>query len=88
MTVRLRQRQKKHLVRKHVAYGRTYNYKDGEGYSHYTKGRRVSKLMAETLNKGSLWLNAFLEKAFPKPTVVAPEVTDTVENEVKDTVND
>ena len=37
MTVRIRQRQKKYLVRKHVAYGRTYNYKDGEGYSHYTK---------------------------------------------------
>lgn len=70
MTVRIRQRQKKHLVRKHVAYGRTYNYKDGEGYSHYTKGRRVSKLMAETLNKGSLWLNAFLEKGFPKEELV------------------
>ena len=27
MTVRIRQRQKKYLVRKHVAYGRTYNYK-------------------------------------------------------------
>ena len=88
MTVRLRQRQKKHLVRKHVAYGRTYNYEDGVGYSHYTKGRRNSKLKAETLNKGSLFLNALVERAFPKPTVVAPEVTNNVENEVKDVKND
>lgn len=66
MTVRIRQRQKKYLVRKHVAYGRTYNYKDGVGYSHYTKGHRVSTTSSDRLNKGSLFLNAFLERAFPK----------------------
>ena len=63
-------RLKKHLVRKHVAYGRTYNYEDGVGYSHYTKGHRISKLKSDTLNKGSLWLNAFLEKGFPKEELV------------------
>ena len=87
MTTRIRQRQNKHLVRKHVAYGRTYNYKDGVGYFHYTKGRRVSKLMAETLNKGSLWLNAFLERGFPKPAEDNSKILDTIDNEVKDIID-
>jgi hypothetical protein len=66
MTVRIRDRFKKHLVRKHTSYGRTYNYQNGVGYNHYTKGYRVSTTSSDRLNKGSLFLNAFLERAFPK----------------------
>lgn len=81
MTVRLRQRQKKHLVRKHVAYGRTYNYQDGVGYNHYTKGSRKSTMTSSSMNNGSKVLYALIERAFPKPDVVAP----TEVSEVKDT---
>lgn len=65
MTVRIRQRQKKYLVKKHVAYGRTYNYKNG-GYDHYTKGHRKSSLTSEKVSKGNDFLNALIERAFPK----------------------
>lgn len=66
MTVRIRQRQKKYLVRKHVAYGRTYNYKDDGSYDHYTKGHRKSSLKTEDITKGNNFLNALIERAFPK----------------------
>jgi len=66
MTVRIRQRQKKYLVRKHVAYGRTYNYKDDGSYDHYTKGHRKSSLTSEKVSKGNDFLNALIERAFPE----------------------
>ena len=84
MTVRLRQRQKKYLVRKHVAYGRTYNYVDNDGYDHYTKGHRKSTLTTERVTNGNKFLNAFIERAFPKP-VAETSVVNTSTDDVKDT---
>ena len=52
-------------VHKHVPYGRTYNSIDGEGYSHYTKGHRFSKINSKVFEKGSKFILEFLAKAVP-----------------------
>jgi len=81
MTVRLKQRQKKYKVHKHISYGRTYNHKDGIGYEHYTKGYRKSSITTKLMDAGGKFLNALIERAFPKPDVKTPSEA----SEVKDT---
>lgn len=66
MSKNLKQRFKRYKVHKHCAYGRTYNSTNGEGYDHYTKGHRKSSMTAEIMDKGSKFLFALLERAFPK----------------------
>lgn len=81
MTVRLKQRQKKYKVHKHISYGRTYNHKDGIGYEHYTKGHRKSSITIELIDAGEKFFNALIERAFPKLDVETPSEV----SEVKDT---
>ena len=68
MTARLKQRQRKFKVHKHMAYGRTYDVVEGVGYKHYTKGYRKSSMTASIMDKGSKALYALIDKAFPKTT--------------------
>lgn len=61
----LQQRVKK--VLKHSANGRTYAYKDGVGYKHYTKGNRVRHLTSDRLSQCATKYLEFLASIFPKP---------------------
>ena len=46
--------------------GRCYNFVEGKGWNHYTKGFRKHTSRPETLEKGTLFLFSFLDRTMPK----------------------
>lgn len=60
----------KKVVRKKQNSGRCYNYMEGIGWSHYTKGFRKHTLNMETMEKGTSFLFSLLERVMPKKEVV------------------
>lgn len=52
----------KKVVHKHVNSGRTYNYKEGFGWSHFTKGFRRRTVTMDVINKGCNFIFSLMER--------------------------
>lgn len=64
-TYRMKLEHKK-VVQKRKDSGRCYNFVEGKGWNHYTKGFRKHTSRPETLEKGTLFLFSFLDRTMPK----------------------
>ena len=60
---------KKSVLKKQNS-GRCYNYIVGQGWSHYTKGFRKHTSDPQVMERGSMFLFSFLDRANPKAEAV------------------
>ena len=58
------------VVHKRTNSARCYNYIVGKGWSHYTKGFRKHTSDPQAMERGSMFLFSFLDRANPKTETV------------------